>query len=165
MVQKKTTATRTRKKTTTATKARKTATVKKQASVKRAKSATSTSKARKSSAVRAKKIASSQGQKRVKRTRESLPVSYQSFEKELNRFSELLESVGLRGRLVKKSLAYIEKEQKRLNQQLLEAKRFLPRLKNRSLKVWRDFPEHAEEVFRQLKLEFNRFSQRLGLAL
>ncbi len=163
MVQKKTTATRVRKKSTTAAKPRKATTVKKKTLAKRPQS--STSKLGKAKMSRAKVAVASSGRKPRKQVRENLPVSYQSFEKELNRFYDLLESVGLRGRIVKKSLAYLEKEQRRLNKQLLEAKRFLTRLKNRSLKAWHDFPEQAEEIFRQLKSEFNRLSKRLGLAL
>lgn len=75
----------------------------------------------------------------------------------------MLQALSKKSILVRKSLNYLEREQKRLNQQIQEAKKYLSQLKNWGLQALREFPDNAEDIFSQLKSEFNRIYSRLGL--
>jgi len=129
-------------------------------------------KATKKKATRKKSTRRSSSRKKSTAKRRSIPaiksgalphINYRTLEKEINRLTDLLEAVGIKSKFLKKSLAYLEREQNRVNKQISEAKRFLTKLKNRSIQAWRGFPENAEEIFQQLKSEFNRLSHRMGL--
>jgi|SRR5215831_264110 len=87
-------------------------------------------------------------------------LNYRRLEAEINRLSELLQTIKKKSRLVRSSLAYLEREQKKVRRQLQNARTFLLRLKNRGMKVIQNFPHTAEELYRQLKSEFNRLSRR-----
>ena len=84
-----------------------------------------------------------------------------ALENEIKRLSNLLMSIKKKSALVRRSLAYLDREQKRVMRQISQARRFLTRLKNRGLKAWQGFPGNAETLYRQLKAEFNRISQKL----
>jgi septal ring factor EnvC (AmiA/AmiB activator) len=88
-------------------------------------------------------------------------LNYRSLESELNRLTDLLQHIRKKSTLVRRSLAYLEREQRRVTRQINDAKRFLNKLKNRGIAALRHLPENAEELFYQLKAEFNRFSKRL----
>jgi len=88
-------------------------------------------------------------------------VNLGALEKEIARLSNLLGTIKQKSVLVRRSLAYLEREQKRVMKQINYAKRFLMRLKNRGIKAWHKFPNNAEGIYRQIKAEFNRISRRL----
>jgi septal ring factor EnvC (AmiA/AmiB activator) len=90
-------------------------------------------------------------------------LNYRAIEAEVIKLTELLHAISKKSKLVRKSLAYLEKEQKKVTRQLREAKKFLNQVKNRSIQVLRGFPGNAEEIYYQLKGEFNRLSKRLGV--
>lgn len=92
-------------------------------------------------------------------------VNYRALEAEILKLSDLLQTISKKNKLVRRSLNYLEKEQKKLSKQITDAKRFLTRLKNRSLQVLREFPDNAEDLYYQLKDEFNRLSQKFGFRL
>ena len=56
--------------------------------------------------------------------------------------------------------AYLEKEQRKVKKQLTQARSFLLRLKNKGVKPFQNFPQSAEELYQQVKSEFNRLSKR-----
>ena len=85
-------------------------------------------------------------------------VSYRLLETEINRLSDLLQTVKQKSALVRRSLAYLEKEQRKVKKQLSHARSFLLRLKNRGVKAFQNFS--AEELYQQVKDEFNRLSKR-----
>ncbi|HKY64506.1 MAG TPA: hypothetical protein VJR29_13950 [bacterium] len=87
-------------------------------------------------------------------------VSYRLLETEINRLSDLLQTVKQKSRLVRRSLAYLEKEQRKVKKQLSQARSFLLRLKNKGVKAFQNFPQSAEELYQQVKSEFNRLSKR-----
>jgi hypothetical protein len=88
-------------------------------------------------------------------------VNLGALEKEIKRLSDLLIVVKRKSALVRHSLAYLEREQRRVMRQINQARRFLTRLKNRGLKAWQQFPGNAEALYRQFKAEFNRLSRKL----
>ncbi len=88
-------------------------------------------------------------------------LSYQAIEREIQRLTELLNLLKRKSSLVRRSLAYLEREQKKVARQINEARRFLNNLKNRGIRVLRNLPENAEELYYQLKGEFTRLSKRL----
>ena len=85
-------------------------------------------------------------------------VSYRLIETEINRLSDLLQTVKQKSALVRRSLAYLEKEQRKVKKQLNHARSFLLRLKNRGVKAFQNFS--AEDLYQQVKDEFNRLSKR-----
>lgn len=87
-------------------------------------------------------------------------VNVRRLEAEINRLSELLETIKKKSVLVRRSLAYLEREQKVVMRQLRYARSFLLRLKNRGLQALQNFPQTAEDLYDQLKREFNRLSMR-----
>ena len=87
-------------------------------------------------------------------------VNVRLIEAEINRLSDLLEIVKKKSVLVRRSLAYLEREQKNVLKQLKHARSFVLRLKNRGMQAFHNFPQNAEELYRQLKREFNRVSAR-----
>lgn len=91
-------------------------------------------------------------------------LNYATIENEIYRLTELLQTIRKKNKLVKKSLAYLEREQKKVSKQIIEAKKFLTTLKNRGIRALREFPDNAEEIFYQLKREITRLSRRLGLS-
>jgi hypothetical protein len=91
-------------------------------------------------------------------------LNYHSIESEIYRLTELLQTIRKKNKLVRKSLAYLEREQKKVARQIRDARRFLTQLKNRGIKVLREFPVNAEEMFAQLKTEISRISRRLGIS-
>jgi hypothetical protein len=90
-------------------------------------------------------------------------LNYHTIEVEIHRLTELLQTIRRKNKLVRKSLAYLEREQKKVARQIRDAKRFLTQLKNRGIRVIREFPVNAEEMFAQLKQEIARISRRLGI--
>jgi hypothetical protein len=90
-------------------------------------------------------------------------LNYHTIESEILRLSELLQTVRKKSKLVRKSLAYLEREQKKVARQIREARLFLTQLKNRGMRALREFPINAEEMFSQLKSEISRISRRLGI--
>ncbi len=90
-------------------------------------------------------------------------LNYRTLELEISRLTELLQTIRRKNKLVKKSLAYLEKEQRKVAKQIRDAKKYLTRLKNRGIKAIRGFPDNAEEIFYQLKGEITRISKRLGI--
>jgi len=98
------------------------------------------------------------------RAASSLPkksaVNVRRLEAEINRLSELLETIKKKSALVRRSLAYLEREQKAVMKQLKHARSFLLRLKNRGMRALQNFPQNAEELYQQVKREFNRVSKR-----
>ncbi|MCE9624928.1 MAG: hypothetical protein K8R69_05665, partial [Deltaproteobacteria bacterium] len=62
--------------------------------------------------------------------------------------------------LVRRSLAYLEREQKKVRKQILQARAFLMRLKNRGVQAIQDIPHNAEDLYLQVKREFNRLSKK-----
>lgn len=106
----------------------------------------------------------SKARKVAKRAVASLPknsLNLGALENEIKRLTNLLTSIKKKSALVRRSLAYLDREQKRVMRQINQARRFLLRLKNRGLKAWQGFPGNAESLYRQLKAEFNRISQKL----
>lgn len=91
-------------------------------------------------------------------------LNYHTIESEIHRLTELLQTIRKKNKLVRKSLAYLEREQKKVARQIKDAKRFLTQLKNRGIRVLREFPVNAEEMFGQLKTEISRISRRLGIS-
>jgi len=91
-------------------------------------------------------------------------LNYHTIENEIHRLTELLQTIRKKNKLVKKSLAYLEREQKKVAKQIAEARKFLTQLKNRGIRALREFPDNAEEIFFQLKKEISRLSRRLGLS-
>jgi len=87
-------------------------------------------------------------------------VNVRRLEAEINRLSELLETIKKKSVLVRRSLAYLDREQKIVMKQLRHARSFLLRLKNRGLQALHNFPQTAEDLYSQLKREFNRLSLR-----
>lgn len=98
------------------------------------------------------------------RTASSLPkksaVNVRRLEAEINRLSELLDTIKKKSALVRRSLAYLEREQKAVMKQIKHARSFLLRLKNRGMRALQNFPQNAEELYQQVKREFNRVSKR-----
>ncbi|MCC7344718.1 MAG: hypothetical protein IT573_07240 [Deltaproteobacteria bacterium] len=98
------------------------------------------------------------------RTASSLPkksaVNVRRLEAEINRMSELLDTIKKKSALVRRSLAYLEREQKAVMKQIKHARGFLLRLKNRGMRALQNFPQNAEELYQQVKREFNRVSKR-----
>lgn len=98
------------------------------------------------------------------RTASSLPkksaVNVRRLEAEINRLSELLDTIKKKSALVRRSLAYLEREQKAVMKQIKHARSFLLRLKNRGMRALQNFPQNAEELYQQVKREFNRVSRR-----
>jgi len=90
------------------------------------------------------------------------PLTYKKIEAEILKLTHLLQNSKKRNQLIRKSLAYLEKEQKKLTHQIQEAKKFLTRIKNRGIQALREFPDNAEDIYYQLKSEFNRISKILG---
>ena len=90
-------------------------------------------------------------------------LNYKAIESEIRKLTELLQTIRNKNKLVKKSLAYLEKEQRKVAKQIQDARKFLTQLKVRGLKALRGFPDNAEEIFDQLKSEVTRLSKRLGL--
>ena len=90
-------------------------------------------------------------------------LNYRTIEMEISRLTELLQTIRRKNKLVKKSLAYLEREQKKVARQIQDAKKYLTRLKNRGIRAIRGFPDNAEEIFYQLKGEITRISRRLGI--
>jgi len=88
-------------------------------------------------------------------------ISLSSLEREIKRLTHMLQTIRQKSHLVRRSLAYLEREQKKVMRQINQAKRFLLKLKNRCIQAWNKFPENAEDLYFQLKLEFNRLSERL----
>lgn len=88
-------------------------------------------------------------------------LNYRSLENEINKLTDLLQHIKKKSTLVRRSLAYLEREQRRVNRQIRDAKRYLHKLKNRGIAALRNLPENAEDLFYQLKSEFNRISKRL----
>jgi hypothetical protein len=88
-------------------------------------------------------------------------LNYRSIESEINKLTDLLTHLKKKSTLVRRSLAYLEREQRKVARQITEAKRFLNKLKNRGIAALRNLPENAEELYYQLKHEFNRISSRL----
>lgn len=91
-------------------------------------------------------------------------LNYPSIESEILRLTELLQTIRKKNKLVRKSLAYLDREQKKVARQIRDAKRFLTQLKNRGIRALREFPVNAEEIFSQLKTEISRISHRLGIS-
>ena len=91
-------------------------------------------------------------------------LNYNMIESEILRLSELLQTIRKKNKLVRKSLAYLEREQKKVARQIREARLYLTQLKNRGIRVLREFPVNAEEMFAQLKSEIHRISKRLGIS-
>jgi len=87
-------------------------------------------------------------------------VNVRRLEAEINRLSDLLEVVKKKSVLVRRSLAYLEREQKKVRKQILQARAFLMRLKNRGVKAFHEFPHNAEDLYQQVKREFNRLSKK-----
>ncbi|HCU25230.1 MAG TPA: hypothetical protein DF383_09440 [Deltaproteobacteria bacterium] len=87
-------------------------------------------------------------------------ISYRLLEAEINRLSDLLKVIKKKSVLVRRSLAYLDREQKRVKKQLTSARTFLLRLKNRGMQALQNFPQSAEELYGQLKAEFGRLSRR-----
>ncbi len=87
-------------------------------------------------------------------------VNVHRLEAEINRLSELLETIKKKSVLVRRSLAYLEREQKVVMRQLRHARSFLLRLKNRGIQALQNFPQTAEDLYEQLKREFTRLSVR-----
>lgn len=96
-----------------------------------------------------------------KSSKQSKSVNLSALEKEVQRLSSLLLMIKKKSTLVRRSLAYLEREQKRVMKQINHAKRFLTRIKNRGIKAWQRFPNNAEGLYRQIKAEFNRISRKL----
>ena len=88
-------------------------------------------------------------------------LGYKAIEGEIQRLNDLLNHLKKKSSLVRRSLTYLEHEQKKVARQLQEAKRFLDKLKIRGIKILRNLPENAEELYYQLKHEFNRLSKKL----
>jgi hypothetical protein len=91
-------------------------------------------------------------------------LNYHTIESEIHRLTELLQTIRKKNKLVRKSLAYLEREQKKVARQIRDAKRFLTQWKNRGIRVLREFPVNAEEIYGQLKVEISRISRRLGIS-
>jgi len=108
----------------------------------------------------AKKRKSSKKRAAKKAAAVSKNVNLSALEKEIARLSSLLGTIKQKSVLVRRSLAYLEREQKRVMKQINHAKRFLTKLKNRGLKAWHRFPNNAEGLYRQIKAEFNRLSRK-----
>lgn len=87
-------------------------------------------------------------------------VNVRRLEAEINRLSELLDTIKKKSVLVRRSLAYLEREQKNVMKQLKHARSFLLKLKNRGMQALQNFPQSAEELYQQVKREFNRVSKR-----
>lgn len=87
-------------------------------------------------------------------------VNVRRLEAEINRMSELLDTIKKKSALVRRSLAYLEREQKAVMKQIKHARSFLLRLKNRGMRALQNFPQNAEELYQQVKREFNRVSKR-----
>ena len=87
-------------------------------------------------------------------------VNVRRLEAEINRLSELLDTIKQKSALVRRSLAYLEREQKNVMKQLKHARSFLLKLKNRGMRALQNFPQSAEELYQQVKREFNRVSKR-----
>ena len=100
----------------------------------------------------------------VRKTSRALPkkpaVNVRRLEAEINRLSELLDTIKKKSVLVRRSLAYLEREQKNVMKQIKQARSFLLRLKNRGMKALHNFPQSAEDLYLQVKKEFNRVSKR-----
>jgi cob(I)alamin adenosyltransferase len=115
----------------------------------------------------AKKTAISRARKTVRKAKTRVKsaaaphksnVSYRLLETEINRLSDLLQTVKQKSALVRRSLAYLEKEQRKVKKQLSHARSFLMRLKNKGVKAFQNFS--AEDLYQQVKDEFNRLSKR-----
>jgi septal ring factor EnvC (AmiA/AmiB activator) len=91
-------------------------------------------------------------------------LSYRNLEAEINRLTDLLNLIKKKSSLVRRSLAYLEREQKKVTRQIHDAKRFINKLRARGLEAWRNFPGNAEDLYYQLKREFNKISKRLRSA-
>lgn len=85
-------------------------------------------------------------------------VSYRLIETEINRLNDLLQTVKQKSQLVRRSLAYLDKEQRKVKKQINQARSFLLRLKNKGVKAFQNFS--AEDLYQQVKDEFNRLSKR-----
>jgi len=112
-----------------------------------------------------KKTAISRARKTVRKAKTKVAgvphkhnVSYRLLETEINRLSDLLQTVKQKSALVRRSLAYLEKEQRKVKKQLSQARSFLMRLKNKGVKAFQNFS--AEDLYQQVKDEFNRLSKR-----
>ncbi len=110
---------------------------------------------------RSKKKSKALKKKASKKIAKKSRVSLNALEREIARLTDLVEVIKRKSSLVRRSLNYLEREQKRVIKQINQARRFLTKLKNRGLRAWQNFPENAESVYRQLKTEFNRLSKKL----
>lgn len=151
------------RKTTARTKARKTTARKSTARKSASKRKTARGKARKKTSA-AKRKAKKSISKVSGINGATIPgLNYKTIELEIARLTELLQTIRKKNKLVKKSLAYLEREQKKVAKQIRDAKKYLTQLKNRGIKAIKGFPDNAEEIFEQLKGEVTRISKRLGI--
>lgn len=110
--------------------------------------------------VKKKKAVKKAASKAAKTLPKKSAVNVRRLEAEINRMSELLDTIKKKSALVRRSLAYLEREQKAVMKQIKHARSFLLRLKNRGMRALQNFPQNAEELYRQVKREFNRVSKR-----
>ncbi|MCP5467935.1 MAG: hypothetical protein H7A32_01545 [Deltaproteobacteria bacterium] len=66
--------------------------------------------------------------------------------------------------MVKKTLDYLEKEQKKLAKQVQEASQYFKRAKDHSLRIIRQFPDKSEDLLVQFKKELSKLSNFIGLS-
>ena len=78
-------------------------------------------------------------------------LSYPRLEQELQKLAELLKSAQSKSKFVRRSLAYLEREQRALAGQAREAKKYFTKIKNRGAQALENFPENTEEFLQQLK--------------
>ncbi len=109
---------------------------------------------------KSKKSVRGKSQRSKKSSAAPLGLNLGTLEKEIRRLTDLLLVIKRKSALVRRSLAYLEREQRRVMKQISQARRFLTRLKNRGIKAWKGFPNNAEGLYRQLKAEFNRLSRK-----
>lgn len=78
--------------------------------------------------------------------------------------ADLIKTAQQKSDIVKKTLSYWEKEQKKLARQVQEASKYFKQAKDHSLKLIRQFPDKSEDILAQLKRELSKLSSFIGLS-
>jgi chromosome segregation ATPase len=95
-------------------------------------------------------------------TQRKTPMTIKLLEAEINRLQDLLEVLKRKSSLVRRSLNYIEREQKRVMKQIQQARSFINRLKKRGMKTLKSVPRNLEGLYNQFLREVDRISKYLS---
>ncbi len=89
------------------------------------------------------------------------PITIKLLEAEVRRLQELLEILKKKSYFVRRSLAYIEREQRKVMKQIRQARMFLARMKKRGIRTLQLVPKNLEGLYGQFRKEIEKFSKYL----